>query len=124
MSSGIRHLVHGTTLLLLVAAFVAPAAIAGHYGPGYSAAPEAREVSAPPPPPCHQYCGAAGIPLGLSKPSTPVIVRTKLVASVDRGFDWLDAAIGFGVACGAMLVSTGALVARRRARVAAAEVAG
>jgi hypothetical protein len=82
--------------------------------------------------PCHQYCGSIAShrvvghgpdPL-LPEGGTPIVVHTKMVPSTDEGFHWLDAAIGFGVACGAMLLSAGPLAARRRARATAAGLSG
>jgi len=68
---------------------------------------------------CHQYCDVAhGNGPALS---TPVVIRTE--AAPARGFEWLDAGIGFGVACGLALLAAGAMLVKRRARVAPLEPA-
>jgi hypothetical protein len=69
---------------------------------------------------CHQYCDVAhqnGTAL-----STPVVVRTE--AAPSRGFEWVDAGIGFGVACGVVLIGAGALAIRRRSRLVQVKTAG
>ena len=109
MSVRIRQLAcfAAAALALLVVASAAPAS---RYSPGSSAGPLGPAVA---PTTCHQYCDTVGS-TGSGK-STPVIVRTEIVHG---GFRWLDAAIGFGVACGLMLLVGGAVAARRRVRVA------
>src|SRR5262249_28895971 len=117
MSTRMPQLVCATALLLSVLA-VSQAASAARYGPGTSATPIKTGIAATT---CHQYCDTTGRVTHTK--TTPVIVRTEVVAPRD-GFRWLDAAIGFGVACGLALLAAGALVAKRRARVAPLGPAG
>ena len=124
MSSRIPHLVRHTALLLLAAALFAPTATASRYGPGSSTAPTRPRGNALPQATCHQYCDAVTPRRGAPGPTTPVIVRTDLATSPDQGFDWLDAAIGFGAAWGAMLLGGGVVFAKRRAHLAPAEPVG
>jgi hypothetical protein len=105
------------TAALLAVLVVVPAASAGRFGPGSSAASTRPRVSAST---CHQYCGA--VRPRVSAPSTPLIVRTETVATSDRSFQWLDAAIGFGVGCGVMLLAASAFIVKRRARVVPAGI--
>jgi hypothetical protein len=116
------HLVRHATLLLLAAALFAPTATAKHYGPGSSVAPTPVRAISPSQSACHQYCGAVAR-RQVARKATPVIVHTELVSANDRGFDWLAAAIGFGAAWGAILLSAAALFALRRAHIAPAEPA-
>jgi hypothetical protein len=116
MTTLIQRLVHRAAVLLAVLVLV-PVASAGRNGvsstAGLHGPPRAAVTT------CHQYCGAARPSL-----SAPIIVRTEPSSSAENGFRWLDAAIGFGVACGAMLLGLGAFVIRRNARVVPAETAG
>jgi hypothetical protein len=100
---------------LLAVLVLVPVASAGRHGPGSSAAPHRPRATAAT---CHQYCGAARPSI-----SAPVIVRTAVLSAPESGFEWLDAAIGFGVACGAMLLAAGAYTIKRRARAVPAETA-
>jgi hypothetical protein len=65
-------------LVLLATAVLSPAGTAGRYSP--TAAPSLRA------------------------PAQRVVVRTELVPASSDGFDWLDAAAGFGVAIVAVAV--------------------
>jgi hypothetical protein len=83
---------------ILAAAILAPAAGAGRYS-----------IAAPPPQrdepvaTCHQYCTGA-LPSGGTLPAAShALVRTELV-SASGGFDWTDAAIGFAIGIGAMVL--------------------
>ena len=67
------------TLALLVAAALAPIAGAGSHG----------------------HAAAAGTP---RDPPQRVVVRTELVPGSSDGFDWLDAAAGFGLAIASVAV--------------------
>jgi hypothetical protein len=117
MSTRMPQLVCATALLLSVLV-VSQAASAARSGPGTSARPIQTRIGATT---CHQYCGTTGRVTHAK--TTPVIVRTEVVAP-QAGFRWLDAAIGFGVASGLALLAAGALVAKRRVRVAPLEPAG
>jgi hypothetical protein len=114
MFSRVPHLACAATPLLLAAALFAPSATAGYHRPGTPSRVGSRHAT-----PCHQYCGVAR--RQSPKLSAPVIVRFERAA---RGFQWSDAAIGFGVGCGAMMLGAGALLARRRARLVATNTAG
>jgi hypothetical protein len=83
------------TSLLLAAAIAAPAA-----------APATRESG--PATTCHQYCGT-GVP-------GRAIVRTELVPGSGAGFHWADAAVGFAVACGGILLIFLTVLGARRMR--------
>jgi hypothetical protein len=50
-------------------------------------------------------------------------VRTVVTSASQAGFQWFDAALGFGFACGAMLLGAGALAIKRRRRVLRADAA-
>jgi hypothetical protein len=50
-------------------------------------------------------------------------MRNVVVSASRPGFQWFDAALGFGFACGAMLLGAGALAIKRRRRVIRADVA-
>jgi hypothetical protein len=65
-------------LVLLATAVLAPAGTAGRYSPAAAPSPRA--------------------------PAQRVVVRTELVPASSDGFDWLDAAAGFGVAIVAVAV--------------------
>jgi hypothetical protein len=99
--SGQRKATWLATVSLLAAAIAAPAAGAARH--------ESRAGST-----CHQYCGVGVASRGSGAPAGPAIVRTELVPSSDAGFHWADAAVGFAVACGGiLLVFVSVLVARR-----------
>jgi hypothetical protein len=53
-----------------------------------------------------------------------VTVHTVVASAPRPGFRWLDAALGFGIACGAMLLGAGVFAVRRRGRVVPADTAG
>jgi hypothetical protein len=97
-------------MTVLAAAILAPAAGAGRYS-----------ISAPPPQTnepvatCHQYCSGA-LPSGGTLPATShALVRTELV-STSGGFDWTDAAIGFAIGIGAMVLVLAVGTGSRRLR--------
>jgi hypothetical protein len=117
MSSRIHNLVRAGILLLFTAALAAPTATAGGYGPDTSAARDARPPSTLPAGTCHQYCDVVSMSKRTVKAATPLTVPTKIV-SRDGNFHWLDAALGFGFAWGAMLIGAGVLVASRRSHAA------
>jgi hypothetical protein len=95
---------------VLAAAILAPAAGAGRYS-----------IAAPPPhrgtpvATCHQYCNGA-LPSGETLPATSrALVRTELVPA-SSGFDWTDAAIGFTIGIGAMVLVLAVGTGSRRLR--------
>jgi hypothetical protein len=106
-------------MALLVAAVLAPAAGAGRYPFGTPESTQTRQAS-PPAATCHQYCGATA-PSGAAQVlPTHAVVQTELVPRSADAFRWADAAIGFAVACGAVLLVSLTVLAGRRARVRAA----
>lgn len=64
----------------------------------------------------HQICERPGA-------SGSVPVEVTVSPSADR-FQWSSAAIGFGVACGAVLLATGVFLVRRRTRIVDAGILG
>jgi hypothetical protein len=119
----IGHPARLATMVMLAAAVLAPAAGAGRYGPGTTSGATLTRQASPPAATCHQYCGVAVAPgRGAHAPASRAVVQTELVPSADAGFQWADAAVGFGfaVACGAMLLILVAVRAGRRTRVRAA----
>jgi hypothetical protein len=96
----LRH----TILVLLGAAILVPAANARYNPPAPSpTAAVARAATT-----CHQYCGTSR--RDARPPAGPAVVRTELVRSPNDGFDWLDAAVGFGFAL--VISAAGALLIR------------
>jgi len=95
---------------VLAAAILAPAAGAGRYS---IAAPPSQRSG--PVATCHQYCSGA-LPSGGTLPATShALVRTELVPA-SAGFDWTDAAIGFAIGIGAMVLVLAVGTGSRRLR--------
>ena len=116
MFAQIGHVARPATVLLLAAAILAPTAGAGRYGPGRTPGVALIRQESRPATTCHQYCGA-GVPGRSSRaPAGRAVVRTELVPSSDAGFHWADAALGFAVACGGILLVFLAVAAGRRTR--------
>jgi hypothetical protein len=110
MFSRIPQTARLAAMTILAAAILAPAAGAGRYS-----------ISAPPPQrnelvaTCHQYCSGA-LPSGGTLPATShALVRTELVTA-SSGFDWTDAAIGFAIGIGAMVLVLAVGTGSRRLR--------
>jgi hypothetical protein len=96
----------------VLAAILASGAWAGRYsiatGPPHRATPVAT---------CHQYCDGARRS-GRTTPATShALVRTELV-STSRGFAWGDAAIGFSIGIGAIVLVLAIGTGSRRLRAA------
>jgi hypothetical protein len=104
------------TVSVLAAAIVAPAAGANRYGPGRTPQPVPAQREARPAATCHQYCGTGVQSRGSRAPAGHAIVRTELIPSSDGGFHWTDAAVGFAVACGGILLVFLTLLGARRMR--------
>jgi hypothetical protein len=115
---GRRKTARLATVGLLAAGVIAPTA-AGRYIPPRSPQPAPAQQQPRPAATCHQYCGT-GVASGSRAPAGHAIVRTELVPSSDAGFQWADAAVGFAVACGGILLIFLALLGMRRARFGAA----
>jgi hypothetical protein len=114
----LAHVVRFATMAVLAVSIVAPVAGAGRNS---LAAPERATLTRHQPGPiatCHQYCGTV-VPMSGSRASAGrSLVRTELVSSSD-GFDWADAALGFGLAvsCGAVGLIVLSVFTGRRTRV-------
>jgi hypothetical protein len=112
------RVVRRLALMLALAALAAPSASAGRFGPGApSRAGEHRTVHLPRAI-CHQYC--ASVDQHLSQPRGGHPARTQVqprivTVATDTGFDWTDAGIGFGAACGLALLTLGTLLLRHQA---------
>jgi hypothetical protein len=111
------NVIRFATVSVLAASIIAPAAGAGRYSLAAPSRAKVAQQQSRPVATCHQYCGA--LPTSGSKaPVGRSLVRTELVASSD-GFDWADAAVGFGLAnaCGAAGLIVLSLFPSRRAHV-------
>jgi hypothetical protein len=89
MNSLITRTARLAAVTVLAAAILAPVAGAGRSS---IAASPAQAT-------CHQYCGVEHYRTRLT--TTRSLLRTELVRA-PAGFDWADAAIGFGIGIGAM----------------------
>ena len=95
---------------ILAAAILAPAAGAGRYSIAAPPSHQGKPVAT-----CHQYCNGA-LPSGGTLPATRhALVRTELVPA-SNGFDWSDAAIGFAIGIGAMVLVLAVGTGSRRLR--------
>jgi hypothetical protein len=115
MFGHIRHVVRLAPVLVLATAVLAPTAGAGRYSlaaPPQAAATQMTRPAAT----CHQYCSAAVQTRGSQAPATRSFVRRELVPG-SAGFRWADAAIGFAVACGGILLVFLIVGAGRRTRI-------
>ena len=110
MFSSISRATRLAAVSVFAAAILAPAAGAGRYT---IAAPPAQRNE--PVATCHQSCNAA-LPSGGTLPATSrSLVRTELVSS-STGFAWGDAAIGFAIGIGAMVLVLAVGTGTRRLR--------
>jgi hypothetical protein len=105
------------TVSILAAAITVPTAGAGRYGPGRIPQPASAQPESHPAATCHQYCGTGvAARRGVRAPASHAVLRTELVPGSAAGFQWGDAAVGFAVACGGILLAALALLGVRRAR--------
>jgi hypothetical protein len=110
MYSRITRTVRLATVSVLAAAVLAPAAGAGRYSIA-APPPQKSQVAAT----CHQYCGVDHS-YGNNRPATShSLVRTELLPT-SGGFDWTDAAIGFAIGIGAMVLVLAVGTGSRRLR--------
>jgi len=117
MSIRFPQLVATAAALLTVLALV-PAARAGYRLPPWAVHPSTGTSATT----CHQYCdtvtqrggGGGGL----------VTVHTVTASASRPGFQWLDAALGFGLAYGTVLLGAGVFAIRRRGRVVPVDTAG
>jgi hypothetical protein len=106
------------TIVLALATIAAPAATAGRYGPGAPSRASEQPTVHMPRGTCHQYC--ASVDQHESQPLSGRSMLTTLqprIVTVNDDFDWTDAGIGFGAACGLALLTLGTLLLRRHARI-------
>jgi hypothetical protein len=105
-----NRILRGLAIVLALACLTPAAATAGHWAPGTpSRASEQRTVHMPRST-CHQYCSSVDQHLTQTHPGRP-----RIVSVVADGFNWGDAAIGFGAACGLVFLSLGSFLLRRQA---------
>jgi hypothetical protein len=122
MLNRIPNVIRAGTLLLLTAVFAAPTATAGRYDRDHFVVRNTPGRGALQRGTCHQYCGAVGTSMRTVEPASQPSIRTEIVYR-DRSFQWLDAALGFGVACGAMLIGAGVFTVSRRSNAGGAKAA-
>jgi hypothetical protein len=102
-----RYATRWAMVSVLAAAILAPAAGAARYSIAAPPPQKAQPVAT-----CHQYCTGA-VPSGGTLPDTNrSLVRTELVPT-SGGFHWADAAIGFAIAIGGVVVVLAVETGRR-----------
>jgi S1-C subfamily serine protease len=110
MFSRIPHIARLAAVSALAAVILAPAASAGRYSIA-APPPQASQVAAT----CHQYCGFEHYRTGSLPAGSRSLLRTELVPA-SSGFDWTDAAIGFAIGIGAMVLVLAVGTGSRRLR--------
>jgi hypothetical protein len=118
MHSHAARILRCLATVLALATVAAPAATAGRYGPGTPSRASEQPTVHMPRATCHQYC--ASVDQHESQPLTGRPITTSVrprIVTVDDGFDWSDAGIGFGAACGLALLTLGTLLLRRQSRI-------
>ena len=110
MLSQIPRTARLAAMTVLAAAILAPAAAAGRYS--IAAPPTQRNE---PVATCHQYCSGARPTGGMLPATSHALVRTEFVPA-SAGFDWTDAAIGFAIGIGAMVLVVAVGTGSRRLR--------
>ncbi len=109
-----NRILRGLAILVALASLTPAAATAGRWGPGTPSPASEQSTVHMPRGTCHQYCSS--VDQHLSQRPVLTSVRPRIVTVVaDGGFNWNDAAIGFGAACGLVLLSLGSLLLRRQA---------
>jgi hypothetical protein len=109
-----NRILRGLAIVLALASLTPAAATAGRWGPGTPSRASEQTTVHVPRRTCHQYCSS--VDQRLSQRPVLTTVRPRIVTVVAGGrFNWSDAAIGFAVACGLMLLSLGSLLLRRQA---------
>jgi hypothetical protein len=104
MFKPLPHLARVTTVVVAFMIALVPVATAGGYAHRSTSPSDRAWLAAT----CHHHQTCAG-------PSASRPVEMIVSSSADR-FQWSSAAIGFGVACGAVLLATGVVLVRRRTR--------
>ena len=103
------------TIVTVLAAASPAAGTAGRWGPGTSGTND-RATARVPFGTCHQYCTALyGTHTHSGRPVVTVVTTRPVTATANPGFNWDDAAIGFGVAWGLVVLALGSLLLIRRA---------
>jgi hypothetical protein len=102
-------------IMLALAALAAPSASAGRFGPGMPSQTGEHRTVHMPRAICHQYC--ASVDQHLSQPRRGHPARTQVqprivTVATDTGFNWADAAVGFGAASGLALLALGTSLVR------------
>jgi hypothetical protein len=114
------RILHTLAIAIALAAVAPAAATAGRWGPGTRAGEQPAEVHMALGT-CHQYCEPAlSSRLAAKRPArpAPTALRPRVITfKAGTGFNWNDAAIGFGSACGLALVTFGAFAYRRHGAV-------
>jgi len=111
-----RHasrIIRGLAIVVALASLTPASATAGRWGPGTPSRAGEQPTVHMPRGTCHQYCSSVDQHLSQRPALTTVPPRIVTVVA-DGGFNWNDAAIGFGAACGLMLLSLGSLLLRRQ----------
>ena len=114
-----RHasrIVRGLAIVVALASLTPASATAGRWGPGTPSRAGEQPTVHMPRGTCHQYCSSVDQHLTQTHPGRPTSATRPRIVTVlaDGGFNWNDAAIGFGAACGLMLLSLGSLLLRRQ----------
>jgi hypothetical protein len=110
MHTNTARILRRLAIVLAVAAVAAPPASALRYGPGTPSQASVQRTVHMPRALCHQYC--AYVDQHASQPSGqhPSAVQPRIVTiTTDTGFNWGDAAVGFGAACGLALLALGTI---------------
>jgi hypothetical protein len=109
-----NRIIRGLAIVVALTILTPASATAGRSGPGTPSRASEQPTVHMPRGTCHQYCSS--VDQHLSQRPLLTTVRPRIVTVVaDGGFNWSDAAIGFGTACGLVLLSLGSLLLRRQA---------
>jgi hypothetical protein len=112
-----NRILRGLAIVVALASIMPAAATAGRWGPGTPSGANEQPTVHMTRGTCHQYCSSVDQHLAQTHPGRPTsTMRPRIVTVIaDGGFNWSDAAIGFGAACGLVLLSLGSLLLRRQA---------
>jgi hypothetical protein len=106
-------------LMLVLSALAAPSASAGRFGPGMPSQTGEHRTVHMPRQTCHQYCASVDQYLSQARPGHPALTQVQpriVTVTTDTGFNWADAAVGFGAASGLALLALGTSLVRRHGR--------
>jgi hypothetical protein len=113
-----NRIIRGLAIVVALASLTPASATAGRWGPGTPSRASEQPTVHMPRGTCHQYC--ASVDQHESQPLAGRSMLTTLqprIVTVNDDFDWADAGIGFGAACGLVLLTLGTLLLRRHARI-------